>query len=234
MRPRWSTRMFDEAERRDPEHQRSWVVLVDGNNHQIDGSVEAKSATSVSVVDRRSTCWGTCGPRRGASSRKAIQPPSAGCRRRRARSLKARPAPSPPRSVARPPARARGQARGTPKPPLPTCPTSLSRLPDRARERVADRDRRDRGDVSPFGQGPDGHHRRALGTHGAEAILRLRALGATRTSKRTGASTSHENATESTKPATPVGSSPPHRTRHDVPPGEPHPFDTAPRSRPRR
>jgi len=30
------TRMFDEAERRDPDHQRSWVVLVDGNNHQID------------------------------------------------------------------------------------------------------------------------------------------------------------------------------------------------------
>jgi hypothetical protein len=29
-------RMFDEAERRDGDHQRSWVVLVDGNNHQID------------------------------------------------------------------------------------------------------------------------------------------------------------------------------------------------------
>ncbi len=27
--------MFDEAERRDPDHQRSWVALVDGNNHQI-------------------------------------------------------------------------------------------------------------------------------------------------------------------------------------------------------
>ena len=29
-------RVFDEAERRDPKHQRSWVALVDGNNHQID------------------------------------------------------------------------------------------------------------------------------------------------------------------------------------------------------
>ena len=29
-------RMFDQAERRDGDHQRSWVVLVDGNNHQID------------------------------------------------------------------------------------------------------------------------------------------------------------------------------------------------------
>jgi hypothetical protein len=28
--------IFDEAERRDPTHQRTWVALVDGNNHQID------------------------------------------------------------------------------------------------------------------------------------------------------------------------------------------------------
>jgi hypothetical protein len=32
------SRIFDEAERRDPGHQRAWVVLVDGNNHQIDAS----------------------------------------------------------------------------------------------------------------------------------------------------------------------------------------------------
>jgi len=30
------TRAFDEAERRDPDHERTWVALVDGNNHQID------------------------------------------------------------------------------------------------------------------------------------------------------------------------------------------------------
>ncbi len=29
-------RLFDEAQRRDPEHTRAWVALVDGNNHQID------------------------------------------------------------------------------------------------------------------------------------------------------------------------------------------------------
>jgi hypothetical protein len=29
-------RAFDEADRRDPDHQRCWVALVDGNNHQID------------------------------------------------------------------------------------------------------------------------------------------------------------------------------------------------------
>ncbi len=28
--------VFDEAERRDPDHRRTWVALVDGNNHQID------------------------------------------------------------------------------------------------------------------------------------------------------------------------------------------------------
>jgi hypothetical protein len=29
-------KVFDEAERRDPDHKRDWVVLVDGNNHQLD------------------------------------------------------------------------------------------------------------------------------------------------------------------------------------------------------
>jgi hypothetical protein len=37
-------RHFDEAERRDPGHQRRWVALVDGNNHQIDRiGAEAKA-----------------------------------------------------------------------------------------------------------------------------------------------------------------------------------------------
>lgn len=30
------TQIFDEADRRDPDHARAWVALVDGNNHQID------------------------------------------------------------------------------------------------------------------------------------------------------------------------------------------------------
>jgi hypothetical protein len=29
-------RIFDEADRRDPTHARTWIALVDGNNHQID------------------------------------------------------------------------------------------------------------------------------------------------------------------------------------------------------
>jgi hypothetical protein len=36
--------VFDEAERRDPGHERDWVALVDGNNHQIDRiKAEAKA-----------------------------------------------------------------------------------------------------------------------------------------------------------------------------------------------
>lgn len=35
--------VFDEAERRDPQHRRRWVALVDGNNHQID-RIKAESA----------------------------------------------------------------------------------------------------------------------------------------------------------------------------------------------
>ncbi len=36
--------LFDEADRRDPEHARTWVALVDGNNHQINRiTAEAKA-----------------------------------------------------------------------------------------------------------------------------------------------------------------------------------------------
>jgi hypothetical protein len=31
-----TTRLFDRAQQRDPHHLRRWIVLVDGNNHQID------------------------------------------------------------------------------------------------------------------------------------------------------------------------------------------------------
>jgi len=36
--------IFDEADRRDPDHQRTWVALVDGNNHQIQ-RIHAESRT---------------------------------------------------------------------------------------------------------------------------------------------------------------------------------------------
>jgi len=37
------SRVFDEAERRDPGHHRTWVALVDGNNHQIE-RIEAEAS----------------------------------------------------------------------------------------------------------------------------------------------------------------------------------------------
>jgi hypothetical protein len=48
------SRIFDEAERRDPGHQRAWVVLVDGNNHQIDrieAEARKRKVTVAIVVD---------------------------------------------------------------------------------------------------------------------------------------------------------------------------------------
>jgi len=43
-------RVFDEAERRDPAHQRRWVALVDGNNHQIDRIKAEASTRNVNVA----------------------------------------------------------------------------------------------------------------------------------------------------------------------------------------
>jgi hypothetical protein len=41
--------MFDEAERRDPHHERTWVALVDGNNTQID-AITAQATTRHATV----------------------------------------------------------------------------------------------------------------------------------------------------------------------------------------
>jgi hypothetical protein len=42
--------IFDEADRRDPDHRRSWVALVDGNNHQIDRIAAQARARTVPVT----------------------------------------------------------------------------------------------------------------------------------------------------------------------------------------
>ena len=44
------SRVFDEAERRDPDHRRTWVALVDGNNHQIDRIQAEDRARQVDVT----------------------------------------------------------------------------------------------------------------------------------------------------------------------------------------
>jgi hypothetical protein len=43
-------RVFDEAERRDPAHTRTWVALVDGNLHQIDRIKAEATARNVNVT----------------------------------------------------------------------------------------------------------------------------------------------------------------------------------------
>jgi hypothetical protein len=46
--------IFDEADRRDPAHARTWVALVDGNNHQIDritAEATARGVKATIVVD---------------------------------------------------------------------------------------------------------------------------------------------------------------------------------------
>ena len=42
--------VFDEADRRDPKHRRTWVALVDGNNHQIQRIKAEAKARSVKVT----------------------------------------------------------------------------------------------------------------------------------------------------------------------------------------
>ena len=44
------SRVFDEAERRDPDHRRTWIALVDGNNHQIDRIQAEARARQVDVA----------------------------------------------------------------------------------------------------------------------------------------------------------------------------------------
>lgn len=47
-------RVFDEAERRDPDHDHAWVALVDGNNHQIqriEAEAEAREIEAVILCD---------------------------------------------------------------------------------------------------------------------------------------------------------------------------------------
>jgi hypothetical protein len=42
--------VFDEAERRDPNHTRTWIALVDGNNHQIDCITTQAAARNINIT----------------------------------------------------------------------------------------------------------------------------------------------------------------------------------------
>jgi Uncharacterised protein family (UPF0236) len=59
-------KLFDEAQRRDPQQQRTWVALVDGNNHQIDRITaearkrEVKVTILIDCVHVLEYLWGAC------------------------------------------------------------------------------------------------------------------------------------------------------------------------------
>jgi len=70
--------LFDEAHRRDPDHARTWVALVDGNNHQINRITRRSQGACHLVKDRMDITgarWGLDGAetilKRGHSKRAA-------------------------------------------------------------------------------------------------------------------------------------------------------------------
>lgn len=85
------TAVFDQVERRDPDHARTWVALVDGNNHQIDLiEREARPARSRwRSWSTSSTFSNTWGVRPGRSSTKRTRRRNLGGRQGHPRSLKA-------------------------------------------------------------------------------------------------------------------------------------------------
>ena len=63
-------KVFDEAERRDPGHARTWIALIDGDIYQL-GLIRARPPRGESPWPSwsiSSTCWNTCGRRPGAST----------------------------------------------------------------------------------------------------------------------------------------------------------------------
>jgi hypothetical protein len=128
--------VLDEAQRRDPKHRRTWVALVDGNNHQIQriksGAVARKVNVTIVVdfVHVLEYLWNAT----WCFTPPATPPPSDGCTAKQPRCSTGTPAESPARSAAKQPTPASVQptARSPRKPP-PTSPakppTSTTRPP---------------------------------------------------------------------------------------------------------
>jgi hypothetical protein len=99
--------VFDEAEQRDGDHERTWVALVEANNHQIDPiKTEATNrgievTIVVDLIHVVEYLWSAA----WASLTRAIPLPNDGSRASPSPSLKARQASSRPPSAAKPPAR---------------------------------------------------------------------------------------------------------------------------------
>ena len=162
-------KVFDEAQRRDPERRRQWVVLVDGLNHQIDCIENEASKRELDLVDPRRLHPRARVPlegrlvllRGGRRRRREVGPrprlhDPAGPQQRRRRSHPSQGHLSRPR---------RGQPEGRGQVcRLPHQQAALPRLRHGPRARMADRHWRDRGRLPPPHHGPDGPHRRPVGT----------------------------------------------------------------------
>jgi hypothetical protein len=160
-------RLFDEAERRDPDHRRTWVVLVGGNNHQLDliRAEARRRKVTVSIVldfihvleyiwkaawslhDEGDSAAETWVQAKATSVFEGQASRVAGAIRRSAtrRGLIA--------------AQERRRLRR-----LPAQQDRLPRLRRGTRQRMADRHRGDRRCLPAPRQGPHGHHRCALGS----------------------------------------------------------------------
>ena len=110
-------RVFEEADRRDPKHRRTWVALVDGANHQIERiklearKRELKLTIVVDFVHVLQYLWQAAGCLHPNSDR----PPSSGCTAKRYGYSKGTPQRSPAPSAA--------------KPPTPACSATVANPP---------------------------------------------------------------------------------------------------------
>jgi len=97
--------IFAEAQRRDPHHTRTWIALVDGNNHQINRiTAEAKARdVPITIIIDFIHVLDTCGRPPGPSTPKPTPPPRHGSAATPRRSSQARQPEWPGRSDAKPP-----------------------------------------------------------------------------------------------------------------------------------
>ena len=161
--------VFDEAERRDPRHERTWVALIDGDNHQIEmirAQAAARGTGLVILIDfihvleylwKAAWCFH---PPRDPAIEAWVTAQALGILHGRAAQVTA----DDPAAGRRAPARARQRARQDhpQDPDLPGRQGTVPGLPPRPRRRLADRHRRHRRRLPPPRARPDGHHRRPL------------------------------------------------------------------------
>ena len=175
--------VLDEADRRDPKHQRTWVALVDGNNHQIQRikagakphKVKVKVTIVVDFVHVLEYLWNATWcfhAARDPAAEKWVHRQATAVLEGRARQVAGIIRRKVTNARLDPVNRKIAEEAAT----YLTRKSRLPRLTNRPGTRLADRDRDHRRRLRTHRQRPDGPHRRPLGLTGAEAILKLRAI----------------------------------------------------------